>query len=362
MTETLLESRYKVNDKSIEGLLSSFNNTYIEDNSGISLQEDVKEEFKGSGGNASKAGMKIYLNYNYTQKSIADLEISEGVKSDSKFTNKIISILEKDDLVLRDLGFFKIDSLKKIEEKEAYYISRYFLSTNLFIGEKKVDLLKFLESKKHLNIIDEEVTISNQKLNTRLIAIKVSDDIYNQRVRSLRKAYRQRRKTPKQNTLKLQRYVIFITNIPKKMIASQHIGTIYRLRWEIELCFKRWKSIFKIDRLTGINGNRTLCFIYAKLIAILLFNSLEQYALALAYQRNRELSLDKFFKWIVDRDRFQRLLAKEFTVTQFLKMISDNIERLFKDKRRKRLSSFDLILTSASFYHCDDILCSKNVA
>ena len=81
MTETILESRYKVNDKSIEGLLSSFNNTYIEDNSGISLQEDVKEEFKGSGGNASKAGMKIYLNYNYTQKSIADLEISEGVKS-----------------------------------------------------------------------------------------------------------------------------------------------------------------------------------------------------------------------------------------------------------------------------------------
>lgn len=362
MTESLLESRYKVNDKSINGLLSIFKNTYIEDNSGISLQEDLKTEFKGSGGYASKAGMKIYLNYNYTQNHIADLEISEGVRSDSKFTNNILSILEKDDLVLRDLGFFKIASLKKIDEKKAYYLSRYFLATNLFIDEKKVDLLKFLESKKHFNIIDEEVKISNQKLATRLIAIKVSDDIYNERVRNLKKAYRQRRKTPKQSTLKLQQYVIFITNIPKEMIASKHIGTIYRLRWEIELCFKRWKSIFKIDRLTGTNGNRTLCFIYAKLIAILLFNSFEQYALALAYQRNRELSLDKFFKWIVDRDRFQRLLAKKFTVSQFLEMISDNIGRLLKDKRRKRLSSLDLILTSASFYGCDDILCSKTGA
>jgi len=34
-----------------------------------------------------------------------------------------------------------------------------------------------------------------------------------------------------------------------------------------------------------------------------------------------------------------------------LKRLIDKEERLFKDKRRKRLSSFDLILTSASFYH-----------
>ena len=306
--------------------------------------------------------MKIYLNYNYTQKNIAHLEISEGVRSDSKFTDKIISILQKDDLVLRDLGFFRIDSLKRIEEKEAYYLSRYFLSTNLYIKGKKRDLLKFLESQKHLTIIDKEVQISMKKFSTRLIAIRVSDDVYNQRVRSLKKAYQQRRKTPKESTLKLQRYVIFITNIPKEMIEAKYIGTIYRLRWEIELCFKRWKSIFKIDRLTGINGNRTLCFIYAKLIAILLFNNFEQYALSLACQKDRELSLDKFFKWIVDRDRFQRLLAKEFTVTQFLRMIEINIERLFKDKRRKRLSSLDLVLTSASFYSCDDIMNPKNWA
>lgn len=358
----MLESRYKVVDNSIKGLLSGFKNTYIEDNSSISLQEDLKEEFKGSGGNASKAGIKIYLNYNYTQKSIAELEIAEGVKSDAKFSNNILSTLKENDLVLRDLGFFKIESLRKIEEKKAYYISRYFLSTNLYIEEEKVDLLKFLESKKGFTIIDEKVKISERKLPTRLIAIRVSDDVYNQRVRDLKRAYQQRRKTPKHSTLKLQRYVIFITNIPKEMLAAKHIGTLYRLRWEIELCFKRWKSIFKIDRLTGSHGNRTLCFIYAKLMATLLFNSFEQYALTLAYQRDRELSFDKFFKWIVDRDRFQRLVAKEFTVSKFLEMISNNIERLLKDKRRKRLSSLDLILTSASFYDCDDILSVKTGA
>jgi len=72
-------------------LLSSFGNTYIEDNSSISLQEDLKDEYKGSGGKASSSALKIYLNYNVTQNSIESLEIASWNKSDAKFTGNIIA-------------------------------------------------------------------------------------------------------------------------------------------------------------------------------------------------------------------------------------------------------------------------------
>jgi IS4 transposase len=297
--------------------------------------------------------LKIYLNYNVTQNSIEKLEIASWNKSDAKFTGKIIPILKKNDLVLRDLGFFKIDRFKEIEKKKAYYVSRYFLSTTLYVNDEKVDLLEFLKSKKSYKIIDENVKISAQKFATRLIAIRVSDEIYNQRLRAFKRKYQQLGKSPQKNTLELQRYVIFITNIPKEIIASQHIGTIYRLRWSIELVFKRWKSILKIDRVTGTNGNRILCFIYAKLIAILLMSNFENYALSLAKKIDRELSYEKFFKWILSRDRFQRLFASEFSIESFLQKLERNISRMLRDKRRKRLSSLDLILSSASFYDCD---------
>jgi len=297
--------------------------------------------------------LKIYLNYNVTQNSIEKLEIASWSKSDAKFTGKIIPILKKNDLVLRDLGFFKLDRFKEIEKKKAYYVSRYFLSTTLYVNDEQVDLLEFLKSKKSYQIIDENVKISAQKFPTRLIAIRVSDEIYNQRLRAFKRKYQQLGKTPQKSTLELQRYVIFITNIPKEMIASQHIGTIYRLRWSIELVFKRWKSILKIDRITGTNGNRTLCFIYAKLIAILLISNFENYALFLAKKIGRELSYEKFFKWILSRDRFQRLFASEFSIESFLQKLENNISRMLRDKRRKRLSSLDLILSSASFYDCD---------
>jgi len=332
--------------------LSPFKNTYIEDNSSISLPKDLKNKYKGSGGKASSSALKIYLNYNVTQNSIEKLELASWNKSDAKFTKKVIPILKKNDLVLRDLGFFKIDRFREIEKKKAYYVSRYFLATTLYINNEKIDLFKFLKSKKEHIIIDEQVKISTQKFSTRLIAIRVSDEIYNQRVRALNKAYRKRRKTPTKSTIELQRYVIFITNIPKEMIAPQHIGTIYRLRWSIELVFKRWKSTFKIDRVTGTNGNRTLCFIYVKLIAILLMSNFENYALLLAKKIGRELSYEKFFKWILSRDRFQRLFASEFSIEQFLQKLEDNIPRMLRDRRKKRLSSLDLILSSAPFYDC----------
>ena len=353
VTQIILKERYKPVNKEIKGLLSPFNNTYIEDNSSISLPKDLKDKYKGSNGKASSSALKIYVNYNVTQNSIEDLEISSWNKSDAKFTGNIIPILKKNDLVLRDLGFFKIDRFKEIEEKKAYYISRYFLATNIYINDKKVELLDFLKSKKRYNIIDEEVKISTKKLSTRLVAIRVSDDIYAKRVKALNKKYRQLRKTPKKITIELQRYIIFITNIPKEITSAQYIGTIYRLRWSIELLFKRWKSIFKIDRVTGKRGNRTLCFIYAKLIAILLISNFENYAIFLAQKIGRALSYEKFLKWILTRDRFQRLFAFEFSIQVFLKKIKDNIPKMLQDRRKKRLSSLELIISYSSFYDSD---------
>jgi len=353
VVDVVLKERYKPVDGEIGGLLRQFNNTYIEDNSSISLPKDLKEEYKGSSGKASSSALKIYLNYNVTQNSIEKLEVASWNKSDAKFNGNIIEILKKDDLVLRDLGFFKIDRFKEIEKKEAYYLSRYFLSTTIYINDKKTDLLEFLKSKKEYKIIDEKVKISTQKFSTRLVAIRVSDDIYNKRVRALNKAYRRRRKVPNKSTLELQRYIIFITNIPKETIAPQHIGTIYRLRWSIELIFKRWKSIFKINRVTGKSGNRILCFIYAKLIAILLMSNFENYALSLAQKIGRELSYEKFFKWIINRDRFQRLFSSKLSLKLFFKNLEDNIYRMLRDRRKKDISSLNLILSSSSFYDYD---------
>lgn len=57
-------------------------------------------------------------------------------------------------------------------------------------------------------------------------------------------------------------YSAFITNVPIEILSAEIIGTIYQLRWEIELIFKQWKSQLKMNVLEGINHNRIECLIW----------------------------------------------------------------------------------------------------
>ena len=74
---------------------------------------------------------------------------------------------------------------------------------------------------------------------------------------------------------------IYITNADEEKLPTQFVRLIYSLRWQIELIFKIWKSVFKIDKVKQMSIFRFECYIYSKLIAILLTlhiqNKLGQY-------------------------------------------------------------------------------------
>jgi IS4 transposase len=47
----------------------------------------------------------------------------------------------------------------------------------------------------------------------------------------------------------LAHYNIFITNAPEALLKTSQIYPFYRLRWQIELLFKIWKSVFEINKI-----------------------------------------------------------------------------------------------------------------
>jgi hypothetical protein len=71
-------------------------------------------------------------------------------------------------------------------------------------------------------------------------------------------------------------YLVLATSLPTDEIAASEVLAAYRLRWQIELAFKRLKSLMKIGDLRAHTPAGTRCWLYAHLIIALLCDDLSQ--------------------------------------------------------------------------------------
>jgi Transposase DDE domain len=71
-------------------------------------------------------------------------------------------------------------------------------------------------------------------------------------------------------------FMIVGTSLPRKGYTAKDVLAVYRLRWQIELAFKRLKSLLHIDRLPTRTESGSRSWLYAHLILALLCDDLSQ--------------------------------------------------------------------------------------
>jgi hypothetical protein len=69
-----------------------------------------------------------------------------------------------------------------------------------------------------------------------------------------------------EETLRMAEFVVVFTTVPKERLGTELILELYRLRWLLELEFKRDKSITGLDRLPNFRPDTIESWIYAKLL------------------------------------------------------------------------------------------------
>jgi hypothetical protein len=176
-----------------------------------------------------------------------------------------------------------------------------------------------------------------KRLACRLLAIRLSPEIVEEKRRQLRDKARRKGRPVSATSLAWLEWSVFITNVPLEWLTLEQVSLIYRLRWQIELLFKLWKSECQIDRIAGRIRNRVLCEIYAKLIGSVIF----QYVSFPLRWTDRELSP---IKAIQTFRRFAISLAKALQDSNQLDMLLSNLFDIwqrcaFKDKHQIQLST-----------------------
>jgi hypothetical protein len=279
-------------------VLKQFSEVYLQDSTIQSLPESLQELFPGSGGNASPAALKIQVLFGLLSGNLSHVELQTGRSSDAHYTNHV-PCLEKNSLLIQDLGFFNLEALQDIHNQEAFFLMRWRADVTIFLADQldtSLDMLRFLSAQSQ-PVGEYTVWVGKTtRLACRMLVVHLPHEVADQRKQRLRQDAQRRGITPSERSLALCEWNVFLTNLPAERLSVQQILICYALRWQVELIFKLWKSQAGLRFLPGKRKGRILCEVYAKLIGIALTHFLLAPLHFFLIDQNIEISLPKAHK------------------------------------------------------------------
>jgi len=335
--------------------LDKFSSIEVQDATGISLPEELSNQFKGYGGDGSAAGLKIDLRMDLLSTDF-HFRIKQATDNDQ---NGLTFGVQKNSLWIRDLGYFKYDDFKTISKQGGYFLSRLQNGSNVYLDNKsrsstKLDLLDLIVQLADNQSIDQWFYLGYEKRwPVRVVINKLPKQEAERRKKRIIKYKKNKGKKYTKRLLKLLELNIFITNIPEEMCSSEEILELYTIRWQIEILFKSWKTNYKIDDLkSNIKGDRALTQFYLHLTLIIITTSIFRYLKLETWKENKkELSEIKGMKiikkWtgdlvrtLANKSRVEQLILESQIWQMFHQVINNgtknsskkNISKLFYPK------------------------------
>ena len=82
----------------------------------------------------------------------------------------------------------------------------------------------------------------------------------------------------KDATLEYAQWVMVLTSVEKEKLDTHAVLEWYRVRWQIELAFKRMKTLANLGHVPKYDDTSSRAWLYGKLLVVLLTEQMQQYA------------------------------------------------------------------------------------
>ena len=327
--------------------LEQFDHVYVIDSTNFELRPALAPHFRGNGGGASAASMRIQFAFDY-RTGIIHVEIGDVRLSDTATLARLVEAqtLPMDGvcLFLSDLGYFKATTFASIRSRpDHHFLSKLQFGVKLRNPDGTDLDLKNLLRKKPDRF---DLTVTMGETVCRLVGKKLPDDVVNRRIRKANEASKSKSRQITDLYRLFLQYALFVTSLPAEYGMPQ-LFALYRIRWQVELTFKVWKSILAIHRIRSAKQERVLCEVYGKLIVAILASSL--CAAAWAFLGGLAISPHKVARHVraVATNWALAITAGTVRHRDFLKALSRVLARFCKKTRQKNKPTIEEILTQA---------------
>ncbi|WP_347275127.1 IS4 family transposase [Candidatus Kuenenia sp.] len=193
--------------------------------------------------------------------------------------------MKKDDYIIADRGYCTGQGIHYTTRKGAYLSVRVNSQSLRIFGEEKnpFPLLKEIQYlKRPLAIKSWNVFIPNvdntEYVKGRLCIIRKTEEAIKIAHKKLKRHASKKGIELKPETLIYAKYVIVFTTFPENQFTAFDILEWYRVRWQTELVFKRFKQIAQFGHLPKYDDDSSKAWLYGKLFVALLTEKLIDFA------------------------------------------------------------------------------------
>ena len=219
---------------------------------------------------------RVHLSYDLSEKRIDDLEVTDAKGGETLKRFQFAA----DELVIGDRGYAHRPGIHHVASCQAYFIIRHNWSAvplsedfNLFSWLRTIPDAKADEANTKIAANEKSKLIA---LPIRVVALRKSEVAAEESRRKLLREALKKGRTTDPRSLELAGYICVLTNVPSKLLPARDILEFYRFRWQIELAFKRLKSIMELDELPTKDPDLARTYLYGKLLGALLLDDLTE--------------------------------------------------------------------------------------
>jgi Transposase DDE domain len=253
--------------------LMQFSEVWATDSTVFGLPSALAALFPNQGGAPGSAGMKLHLSLDVLGAQLRGFRFEAGRAPEglaAQVAHHPPSLLH-----LLDKGFGKSRPLLyQIDGAQQFFITPLWVPMPLYDERgNKLDAEQLCRACEATGKLDVWVYLGNprdpqdQAVRVRLVGARVPEVVAAQRRRRAHKEAQAKGHAVKARTLRLMAWTLLVTNVPKNQLTPEQVLLGYRLRWQVELMFLRWKHLYGM-RAPGYKKPESLyCHLIATLVA-----------------------------------------------------------------------------------------------
>jgi Transposase DDE domain len=320
-------------------ILQRFTSVRVHDSTTIGLPDALTTTWIGCGNASGRgtAGLKCGIQLDLLTGALCGLDLADGRASDHSLPVQHAP-LPAGSLRLADLGFYDLDVFAALDAAGAYWLSRLQTNSRITLpGQHEQSLLAVLEGLGPVTAWESPVLVGKGgRVAARLLVQRVPQEVADERRRRIHAEAKDKGRAPAKAALALADWNALITNVPVELLSLDEAMVVIRLRWQIELLFKLWKSHGLVDEWRTKKPARILCEVYAKLLGLIF----QHWMLLASGWANPERSLVKAAQ--VVRSYAGELASAHGQYDQFVRVMTAMgrvMARMARMNKRKKVSS-----------------------